>query len=53
MGEISGIDSEQKAWKYTAFEGTGFEDVYNDNGKLAGAYTLADGVWQLEPRQGK
>jgi hypothetical protein len=51
LGELSGYDTgKQEAWRYTAFEGTGFDEAYRTNGKQAGVYTLENGAWQFSPR---
>jgi hypothetical protein len=53
--EISGYDTgKQEEWKYTAFEGTGFDEAYREYGRMAGTYSLVDEIWQFVPRpQGK
>jgi hypothetical protein len=54
LGELSGYDTGKQAeWKYTAFEGTGFDEAYEEHGRTAGTYTLADGIWQFAPSEGK
>jgi hypothetical protein len=55
LDEVSGYDAgKQEEWKYTAFEGTDFDEAYRENGRLAGTYTKVDGIWQFDPRpQGK
>jgi hypothetical protein len=51
LDELSGYDTGNKEdWKYTAFEGTGFDEAYQENGRLAGTYNKANGIWQFEPR---
>lgn len=46
---LSGYDTVLKEeWKYTAFEGLEFEEVYEGNGREAGTYIFKDGSWQLE-----
>ena len=50
FGELSGIDIENKEWKYTAFEGTGFDEAYQEHGRRAGVYTLTGGIWRFAPR---
>jgi hypothetical protein len=48
LGELSGYDTDkQESWKYTAFEGTGFDEAYEEYGRLAGTYTKVDGIWQF------
>jgi hypothetical protein len=50
--EIGGMDKvTQKEWKYTAFEGTGFDEAYAANNRQAGTYTKVDEVWQFSPRK--
>jgi len=48
--ELSGYDTwDEKEWKYTAFEGSDFEDAYSENGRKAGTYTKVDEVWIFKP----
>jgi hypothetical protein len=48
LGELSGYDTEkQESWKYTAFEDTGFDEAYRENGRQAGTYTKIDDIWQF------
>jgi hypothetical protein len=52
LDESSGYDGPEKKeeWKYTAFEGTGFDEAYKEYGRMAGTYTKVDGIWQFVPR---
>jgi hypothetical protein len=51
LGELSGHNTvNNEEWKYTAFEGTGFDEAYRENGRLAGTYTKVNGIWQFAPR---
>ncbi|MDR0718708.1 MAG: leucine-rich repeat domain-containing protein, partial [Treponema sp.] len=48
LDDISGYDAGKEVeWKYTAFEGTGFDEAYRESGRLAGTYTKVDGIWQF------
>jgi hypothetical protein len=52
FGELSGYDAgKNEEWKYTPFEGTGFDEAYEGYGKMAGTYNLTDGIWQFTPRR--
>jgi hypothetical protein len=48
LDEMSGYDTgKQEEWKYTAFEGTGFDEAYKEYGRMAGTYTMVNGTWQF------
>jgi hypothetical protein len=52
--EISGYNAgTQEEWKYTAFEGTGFDEAYKEYGRMAGIYTIENGIWQFASRPQK
>jgi len=51
LEELGGYNEYEGNWKYTAFEGTGFEDFYEENGRRAGIYTYNDDTWSVEFRR--
>jgi hypothetical protein len=52
LNEISGYNTGKKEeWKYTAFEGTGFDEAYKAYGRMAGTYNMVNGIWQFVPRR--
>jgi hypothetical protein len=51
LDEIGGYDTgKEEKWKYTAFEGTGFDEAYKEYGRMAGTYNKVNGFWQFVPR---
>jgi len=50
FGELSGYNEYEGDWKYTPFEGTGFEDFYLENGRRAGIYFYNDDNWVVQFR---
>lgn len=49
---LIGFDTmSQKSWKYTSFEGLGFDEFYEESGRKAGVYTRnGDGSWDVKFR---
>jgi len=47
FGELSGENEYEGAWRFTPFEGTGFEEFYIEHGRRAGTYTFNNGYWSV------
>jgi hypothetical protein len=51
LDEIGDYDTgKEEEWKYTAFEGTGFDEAYKEYGRMAGTYNKVNDFWQFVPR---
>ena len=45
LGTLEGWDANNEHWKYTAFEGTGFDDFYEGNYRKGGTFIKNNGMW--------